>query len=604
MNEIKNSLRTLVAQVLNYMKKNKELQISDFSEKDIISENPPKPELGDIGIPLFGFAKSLRIAPAQIAKEIEEALQDKSLPFFEEATRIGTFVAEGPYLNVKLEKPKLVKQILSSIYLQKENYGSLNKNGKKLMENSRIMIEFSSPNTNKPLHLGHLRNNALGESISRILRFAGADIYKVNIINNRGVHICKSMIAYQKFHSAEAKNGIEETPESLGVKSDRFVGDCYVEFEKYRKENEEIAEKEAQQMLVEWENGDKDLHSLWERMNGWAISGIQQTYKRTGISFDKFYFESETYLKGKDEVLKGLKNGIFYQEDDGSVWIDLAEINLDKKVLLRKDGTSLYMTQDIGTAIYRHSDWQFNELIYVVGSEQNYHFVVLFHILKKLGYNWAQRLHHLSYGMVNLPEGKMKSREGTVVDADDLIDHLRDGAKEEITDKERLDAVGDVNMVAENIALGALHYFLLQATPSKDMLFNPKESLSFSGNTGPYLQYMGARICSILRKAGEIQISTDVDCSLLSHSAEWELIKNLGNFSEIIEKAALHKNPAEIAMFLYTVAKNFSTFYHDCPILSCESKDLMEARLYLVHCTKIVLQTAMPLILVPFLETM
>ncbi|MGL4986430.1 MAG: arginine--tRNA ligase [Treponemataceae bacterium] len=606
MNEIKNSLRELIAQVLKHLKKDKSLQLDDFFKNDIITENPPKPDLGDVGIPLFSFAKLFRLSPMHIAKEVQSILNDENLPFFDQAKLLGNFIAEGPYLNVQLKKTSIINQILSDIHTQKEMYGSLSTEGKSLIENSRVMIEFSSPNTNKPLHLGHLRNNALGESISRILQFAGAEVYKVSIINNRGVHICKSMLAYQKFHSADAKKGIEDTPDSLNLKSDRFVGDCYVEFEQYRKENEEKAEKEVHEMLVQWENGDKEIHALWERMNDWAISGIRQTYKRTGIHFDQFYFESETYLKGKDEVLNGLQKGIFYREEDGSGWVDLAEVNLDKKVLLRRDGTSLYITQDIGTAIFRHADWPFNELIYVVGNEQNYHFIVLFHILKKLGFQWAKKLHHLSYGMVNLPEGKMKSREGTVVDADDLIDHLQNEVKKEIASKERVDAVGDVDAVSEDIALGALHYFLLQATPSKDMLFNPKESLSFSGNTGPYLQYMGARICSILRKAeGMLQIDDiPIDTSLLTHDIEWELIKHLGNFSEIVEKSALNKNPAEIASFLYTLAKLFSTFYHDCPILSCESKELMTARLHLVRSTKIVLKTAMHLILIPFLERM
>ena len=304
-----------------------------------------------------------------------------------------------------------------------------------------------------------VKANAYGHGdvlVSRILQAAGAEVFKVNIINNRGVHICKSMLAYMKFHQAHG-----DTPESLGIKSDRFVGDCYVEFDKYSK-TDATAETQAQELLVKWEKGDEQVHALWQKMNEWAINGITQTYKRTGISFDKLYFESETYLKGKEEILKGLEQGIFYRETDGSVWIDLAEINLDKKVLLRKDGTALYMTQDIGTAIYRHGDWAFNQLVYVVGSEQQYHFKVLFYVLKKLGYSWADNLYHLSYGMVNLPEGKMKSREGTVVDADDLIDSLRDGALEEIAAKGREDAVGDPAVVAEKIAVGALHYYYFE----------------------------------------------------------------------------------------------------------------------------------------------
>ena len=435
------------------------------------------------------------------------------------------------------------------------------------------------------------------------MKAAGAEVFKVNIVNNRGVHICKSMLAYQKFH--QEKN---ETPESLGIKSDRFVGDCYVEFDKWNKADPS-AEKLAQELLVKWEQGDEAVHKLWKQMNDWAIQGITQTYQRTGISFDKLYYESETYLKGREEILKGLEDGIFYKEEDGSVWVDLEEINLDKKVLLRKDGTALYMTQDIGTAIYRHGDWPFNQLVYVVGSEQQYHFKVLFYVLKKLGYQWADQLYHLSYGMVNLPEGKMKSREGTVVDADDLINSLRDGALEEIVSKGREEAVGDPSAVAEKIALGALHYYLLKATPTKDMLFNPKESLSFNGDTGPYLQYMGARICSILRKAQEVglaPLAASEAASLLTHEAEWELIKVLEQYPKILVKAAQNLDPSQVAGYLYDVAKAFSRFYHDCPTLALaqENGQLASARLFLATCTRQVLENGLDLILVPFLETM
>ena len=517
--------------------------------------------------------------------------------------QVGSFAAVGPYVNVKLNKAAAISVVLEKIASQKASYGAYGEEGKKPLDGRRVMVEFSSPNTNKPLHLGHLRNDALGESISRILKAAGAEVFKVNIVNNRGVHICKSMLAYQKFHQEN-----NETPESLGIKSDRFVGDCYVEFDKWNKADPS-AEKLAQELLVKWEQGDEAVHKLWKQMNDWAIQGITQTYQRTGVSFDKLYYESETYLKGREEILKGLEDGIFYKEEDGSVWVDLEEINLDKKVLLRKDGTALYMTQDIGTAIYRHGDWPFNQLVYVVGSEQQYHFKVLFYVLKKLGYQWADQLYHLSYGMVNLPEGKMKSREGTVVDADDLINSLRDGALEEIVAKGREEAVGDPSAVAEKIALGALHYYLLKATPTKDMLFNPKESLSFNGDTGPYLQYMGARICSILRKAQEIgltPLAASEAASLLTHEAEWELIKVLEQYPKILVKAAQNLDPSQVAGYLYDVAKAFSRFYHDCPTLALaqENGQLAAARLFLATCTRQVLENGLDLILVPFLETM
>lgn len=599
MADVKTECRKLVKDALNKLIENKNLEVEKILENDILTETPPDASMGDIGIPLFPFAKKFRMGPPVIASELVKILAEDE--FNQVAKKIGEFKATGPYLNVKLDKASESSAILSRIFSQGNDYGKVNVNGEKPMAGQRVMIEFSSPNTNKPLHLGHLRNDALGESVSRILDFQGAEVYKVNIINNRGVHICKSMLAYQKFHQEKG-----DTPESLGLKSDRFVGDCYVEFNNYAKENPN-AEQEAQNMLVEWEKGNPEVHKLWKQMNDWAVSGVQKTYERTGVSFDKLYYESETYLKGKEEILDGLEKGLFYKEEDGSVWVDLEEIKLDKKVLLRKDGTALYMTQDIGTAIYRHGDWNFNKLIYVVGSEQIYHFKVLFYILKKLGYDWADQLYHLSYGMVNLPEGRMKSREGTVVDADDLIDNLRDGALEEICSKGREEIVGNAKEVAEKVALGALHYFLLQNNPVKDMIFNPKESLSFNGNTGPYLQYMGARICSILKKAQEAGVEKDCSTeatSLLTTEAEWELIKLLGEFPNVIEKAAKNLDPSGLAIYLYDVSKSFSRFYHDCPIINSENDKLSGARLALAESVKTVLQNGLNLILVPFLEQM
>ncbi len=603
MSTLRQNCASLVASSLSFLAKQKKIDLSEngFSinailSSDIVIETPPNPEMGDIGIPMFSFAKAFKMGPPQIASEAVKILKNDC-----EAAELGEFLAIGPYINIKLTKSLVSSIVLERIITQCDSYGSKDDDGNSPLINKRVMIEFSSPNTNKPLHLGHLRNDALGESCSRILKAAGADVFKVNIINDRGVHICKSMLAYQKFHAQK-----NDTPESLGIKSDRFVGDCYVEYNNYSNENPEV-EKEAQNLLIEWENENEEVRTLWRTMNDWAITGVKQTYERTGITFDKFYFESETYLKGKEEILQGLKDGIFYKEEDGSVWIDLAEINLDKKVLLRKDGTALYMTQDIGTAIYRHTDWDFNQLVYVVGNEQNYHFTVLFYILKKLGYDWANQLFHLSYGMVNLPEGKMKSREGTVVDADDLIDSLRDGAIEEITEKGREHAVGNVSDVAEKVALGALHYFLLQTSPTKDMTFNPKESLSFNGNTGPYVQYMGARISSILKKATELKDSIDdslVSYSLLKHDSEWELVKVLEIYQKTVQRAAENLDPSLIANYMYDVAKIFSRFYHDCPILTADTKDVIATRLRLAKCTLIVLKNAMNLVLVPFLETM
>ncbi len=624
MADLQKQCSELAAKALNVLIQKKNLSCDPVTESQILLETPPDPAMGDVGIPLFVFAKIFRMAPPVIASEAASIISSE---FAEEAKETGTFAAMGPYLNVKLNKANLASDTLKKISDQKDSYGMLSKEGTKPLAGRRVMIEFSSPNTNKPLHLGHLRNDALGESISRILKACGADVYKVNIINNRGVHICKSMVAYVVNHSghpeyitdqglsADFKFTLKDTPESLGLKSDRFVGDCYVEFDKLSKADPKM-EEIAQSMLIEWEKGNEELRKLWLQMNTWATDGIKQTYRRTGVSFDKLYFESETYLKGKDEILKGLEKGIFFKAEDGSVRVNVTDAvgknkegGDNEKVLLRKDGTSVYITQDIGTAISRHNDWDFNQLVYVVGSEQQYHFKVLFYILKKLGFDWANQLFHLSYGMVNLPEGKMKSREGTVVDADDLISSLRDGAFSEISEKGREEAVGNPEEVAEKIALGALHYYLLVATPSKDMLFNPKESLSFNGNTGPYLQYMGARICSIVRKAQETGVSPDFSdeaLAKLTESAEWELIKTLGDYPEVLAKAAEELNPSVVASYLYDVSKGFSKFYHECPILSSAEKDplLAGARLALADCVRQVLKNAMEMVLIPFLETM
>ena len=556
----------------------------------ITMEVPPDPQLGDLGFPLFTFAKLLRLAPAKIAAELQPRLA--AIPQLQGK---GEVKAVGPYINVFLPKGDIAAHILETIFNQNDDYGKTSS-----LAGKKIMVEFSSPNTNKPLHLGHLRNDAIGESLSRILTFSGAEVYKTNIINDRGVHICKSMLAYRLFG-----NGIDPVKE--GIKPDKFVGDMYVRFHKYSKEHPE-AEEEAQALLRKWEAGDPETLELWKLMNGWALQGIQQTYTRTGVSFDKLFFESQVYRKGRAEILEGLERGVFYKDEDNSVWIDLAPIGLDKKVLLRGDGTALYITQDIGLAITRHGEWPFDKLIYVVGNEQIYHFKVLFYVLKQLGYEWYTGLHHLAYGMVNLPEGKMKSREGTVVDADDLITDLKNGALEEIAAKGREEAVGNPEEVAEKVALGALHYFLLQVDSAKDMLFNTKESLSFNGNTGPYIQYMGARISSILRKAdtdeGKQAKTGTVKPELLNSAAEWELLKKLEEFPAHIDKAAAQYTPAVISGYLYDVCKLFSKFYHDCPILAAENPDVAATRLALARAVRTVLKNATQLILVPFLEVM
>ena len=609
MADTKSQFKSIIADAVNEIIKEKNLGSEAVSAEKIVVQPSPNPEMGDIGSPMFMFAKALRIPPPQIAAEVVAKIGSK-------AAELGQVLAVGPYVNLKMDKAGAVKSILTKIETEGEKFGTLGNDGKAHLEGSRIMIEFSSPNTNKPLHLGHMRNDALGESVSRILKKAGAEVCKVDLINNRGIHICKSMLAYKLFHEA---NG--DTPEKLGMKGDHFVGQCYVEFDKYlkgEKDKPETAHPEANQMaedmLIKWEAGDPEVHALWEKMNGWTFDGVKATYDRTGISFDKYYFESETYLKGKDEIMKGLEKGVFFKAEDGSVRIDVTDVvgkgkdeDNHEKVLLRKDGTSVYITQDIGTAISRHDDWAFNQLVYVVASEQNYHFKILFHILKKLGFDWADKLYHLSYGLVNLPSGRMKSREGTVVDADDLIDSLHADALAAIKERGRDGEVGDADEVAEKVALGALHYYMLQATPIKDMLFNPEESLSFNGNTGPYLQYMGARINSILAKAadsGLAEDTSDAAVALLTSEDEWALIKQLGDYPAVIAKAAEGLNPSDVAAYVYETAKLFSKFYQNCPIVSAENKQLAGARLYLADCTLQVIKNAMKLVLVPYLEKM
>lgn len=607
MADSKSEFKELVSKAVTEFFKAKNLELDTSLLDKMVVQNAPNPEMGDLGIPMFVFAKSARMAPPQIASGVLEFIKECSL---------GKVLAVGPYINIKLDKAGAAAPILAAIAKQGDSYGSFNQEGKKPLEGRRVMVEYSSPNTNKPLHLGHLRNDALGESVSRILKMAGAEVYKVDLINNRGVHICKSMLAYKWFHEAKG-----DTPESLGMKGDHFVGQCYVEFDRWlkgEKDKPETAHPEAAQqaedMLIEWEKGNPEVRELWQKMNDWTLEGVKETYARTGVSFDKLYMESETYLKGKDQILKGLEKGVFFKAEDGSVRIDVTDVvgkgkdeDNHEKVLLRKDGTSVYITQDIGTAISRHDDWAFNQLVYVVASEQNYHFKILFHILKKLGFDWAKNLYHLSYGLVNLPSGRMKSREGTIVDADDLIDSLHADALKAIQERGRDEEVGNADDVAEKVALGALHYYLLQATPIKDMLFNPEESLSFNGNTGPYLQYMGARINSILAKAKEAGIcenTSDEALVLLSSEDEWALIKQLGDFPAVVQKGAENLDPSGIAGYLYETAKLFSKFYQTSSILNAESKELAGARLYLAQCTLQVIKNSLNLILVPYLEKM
>ena len=452
-----------------------------------------------------------------------------------------------------------------------------------------VMVEFSSPNTNKPLHLGHIRNNLLGASVSELLKAAGNKVIKATLVNDRGVHICKSMYAWQeRFDGA--------TPESTGKKGDHLVGDCYVEFAKMEKEDPSVLDK-VHDMLVKWEQGDPEVRALWEKMNGWVFAGFDETYKALGISFDKVDYEHDTYLLGKELVQKGLDMGVLVRDPDGSVWCDLTADGLDRKILLRSDGTSVYITQDLGTAERRFAEHKLDSLIYVVGNEQNYHFQVLKLILGKLGFAWADQIYHLSYGMVELPEGKMKSREGTVVDADDLIEKMYQEAKATSNESGKLEGLPqeEKERLYHMIGLGALKYFIIKVDPKKTMLFDPKESIDFNGNTGPFIQYTHARICSILRKAAEQGISYDVsqipDDVVLSPK-EVRLVKLLSAYPQKVAEVADALSPAIIANYAYDLAKEFNQYYHDTPILKEEDAVLLKTRLVLIETLASVLRKA------------
>ena len=563
--------------------------IQGLDTGSLVAETPPRPEMGDIAFPMFPFARTFRKAPPAIAQEVARHLA--GLP----AEREGDAAeAAGPYVNVRLAHAPVIDDILKDVEAQGEAFGTGS-----LLAGQRITLEFSCPNTNKPLHLGHLRNDAIGESLSRILRAAGATLRKVNLINDRGVHICKSMLAYRMF-------GGGSTPESAGMKGDHFVGDYYVKYAQHAKDHPE-AEEQVREMLRKWEEGEAETVELWRKMNGWVIAGIEQTYRRTGVTFDQVYLESDIYTFGRQEVLRGVERGIFQRDDDGSVWVDLSDEGMEREVLLRSDGTSIYLTQDVGTAIQRSQDWPFDRMIYVVGSEQRHHFQVLFRVLSRLGYAWASSLNHLAYGMVNLPEGKMKSREGTVVDADDLLDELERLAADEITGKEREDDVGDLSETARDVGLGALHYWLLQITAVKDMTFDPKESISFNGNTGPYLQYTGARISSMLRKFEERREKYrggSFNPLSLGLPEEWEIAKSLAQFPETVSASAQDLNPSVVASYLFELCKSFSRYYQDHPVLRNEDASLVVSRIALVRGMLQVLKNGISLLGIPYLSAM
>ncbi|WP_298903570.1 arginine--tRNA ligase [uncultured Psychroserpens sp.] len=525
---------------------------------------------GDITVVVFPMLRVVKGNPVQIGEQIGEYLVDH-------VQEVKGFNVVKGFLNVEINDAYYL-EFFNSIK-DNESYGfaETNSNGK------AVMVEYSSPNTNKPLHLGHIRNVILGYSVSEILKASGKKVYKTQIINDRGIHICKSMLAWKRF-------GNGETPESSGLKGDKLVGNYYVKFDKeYKKQiqdlisngqAEEEAKKnaplllEAQNMLRKWESGDEEIVALWEMMNGWVYEGFDITYKNIGVDFDKLYYESQTYLLGKEFVAEGLKTGVFFKKEDGSVWCDLTEEGLDEKIVLRSDGTAVYMTQDIGTAIQRVKDFpDIGGMVYTVGNEQEYHFQVLFLIIKKLGFDWADNLYHLSYGMVDLPSGKMKSREGTVVDADDLVDEMAQTAGEISEELGKLDGYSDDEKKAlyNTIGLGALKYFILKVDPRKRILFDPKESIDFQGNAAPYIQMAYARIQSILRKS-DIETNKTLDLNdLVLHVKEKELLKQIELFPEVIQNAADHYSPALIANYTYDLVKEFSSFYQNVSILGADT---------------------------------
>lgn len=567
----------------------KKLYHQDLPEAQISLQDTRSEFEGQITIVVFPIVRFSKKSPEVTASDLGEYL----LEHIEDVTAFN--VVKG-FLNLSINNAYWVN-LLNTELLTPE-FGFIPSNGKK------VMVEYSSPNTNKPLHLGHVRNNLLGYSVSELLKASGSEVYKVNLVNDRGIHICKSMLAWQKW-------GDGETPGSSGLKGDHLVGKYYVIFDKeYKKEIEALKLqgqtedeskknapliKEAQAMLLAWENGDDEVISLWKTMNSWVYAGFDITYKNLGVDFDKYYYESNTYLLGKDTVEEGLAKGVFFKKEDGSVWIDLTADGLDQKLVLRADGTSVYITQDLGTAQMKYDDFKMDESIYVVGNEQDYHFKVLFLILDKLGKGWAKGLYHLSYGMVDLPSGKMKSREGTVVDADDLI------AEMVATAKQKTEALGKVDHFSEeereklyyNIGMGALKYFLLKVEPKKRLLFDPAESIDFQGNTGPFIQYTHARIKSLLGKA-EFKQGVQVDNYISLSETELEMIILLAKYPIEITTAAKSFSPASLANYIYEVAKMFNKFYHEIPpIVKEEDAQIKQHRLNLSWVTANILKSGM-----------
>ena len=588
---IYSQIQNSVSQALN------KLYGIEASPDSIVLQKTKKEFKGDITIVVFPFVKQARKSPEMLANELGQEVKNM-------LSDIESFNVIKGFLNFEISD-KYWRTFADSIATD-TNFGLKPVDA----ASAPTVIEYSSPNTNKPLHLGHIRNNLLGWSVSQLLTANGKNVKKVNLVNDRGIHICKSMLAWLRY-------GNGETPESTGIKGDHLVGKYYVEFDKhYKDEVKELTSKgmdeeqakreaplmvEAQQMLKRWEEGDEEIRSLWERMNSWVYAGFDETYRKMGVSFDKIYYESNTYLLGKELVQKGLDLGVLYRKEDGSVWCDLTDAGLDQKLLLRKDGTSVYMTQDLGTALLRHNDFGADQLIYVVGNEQDYHFQVLKIILGRLGYEWADKVYHLSYGMVELPNGKMKSREGTVVDADDLIAQMEKTAEEMCVDRGKNEDMSDdeLKQLYHILALGALKYFILKVDPTKTMLFNPEESIDFNGNTGPFIQYTHARIRSIIRKYKEQDAFSMVDLCVPQRDTvnlepkEREVIKMLHEMPSVIDQAATAYSPAMVANYTYDLAKCFNSFYQDTPILRESDKERMLFLVRLCNAVSIAIKNLM-----------
>ena len=553
----------------------KALYGADFPAESMQVAPTRKDFEGDYTLVVFPLLKTSHQAPEATATAIGEYLKAN-------CPEVSSYNVVKGFLNICLSGTYWLESLQT--VAADPNFGTLPSTGK------TVMVEFSSPNTNKPLHLGHVRNNLLGASVSEILKAAGNKVIKSTLVNDRGVHICKSMYAWEKCFDGA-------TPESTGKKGDHLVGDCYVRYAQMEKENPAVLD-DVHKMLVDWENGDEHVRALWKMMNGWVFDGFAQTYKALGISFDRTYYESQTYLLGKELVQKGLDMGVFQRDPDGSVWCDLTADGLDRKLLLRSDGTSVYMTQDLGTAERRFAEYNLDSHVYVVGNEQDYHFQVLKLVLAKLGFEWADRIYHLSYGMVELPEGKMKSREGTVVDADDLIQSMYEEAKAASEESGKLADMSDEdkNALYHMIGLGALKYFILKVDPKKTMLFNPKESIDFNGNTGPFIQYTHARIRSILRKAQEQGLKAEAADSAVLSPKEVRLVKILSAYPEKVREAADTFSPAVLANYSYELAKEFNQYYHDTQILRETDATLLSMRLLLIDVVADVLRSAMGLL--------